>query len=82
VRLIKISGNDEISSVAKVEAEEKEEGAEVALLATPELLEDGTLLVVTNDTEVEALDDEDDELDDDGDDAEDSEDEAEEADLA
>jgi DNA gyrase subunit A len=82
VRLIKISGNDEISSVAKVEAEEKEDELDAAVLINPG---DEPIAVVASDTEgiddEDLLDDEDDSLDD-ADEAEEDEDEAEEADLA
>ncbi|MFC6223260.1 DNA gyrase subunit A [Hymenobacter artigasi] len=88
VRLIKISANDEISSVAKVAAEEKEEETEAVLVTTTE--EGGAQVVVAlHGAENEALDDDadeadetDDELEDDSDDEADSEDEPESDDLA
>ena len=88
VRLIKISANDEISSVAKVAAEEKEEETEAVLLVTTE---DGGIqsVVAVNGAENEAIavdadesDETDDELEDDSDEEADSEDEPESDDLA
>ena len=88
VRLIKISANDEISSVAKVAAEEKEEETEAVLVTTIE--EGGAQVVVAfNGAENETLaadadeaDETDDELEDDSDDETDLEDEPESDDLA
>ncbi|MBH8557100.1 DNA gyrase subunit A [Hymenobacter negativus] len=88
VRLIKISGNDEISSVAKVAAEEKEEETEAALLATT--AEAGALgFAALNSADNEVVADEadeadetDDELEEDSDDEDDSDDESESDDLA
>lgn len=78
VRLIKISANDEISSVAKVAADEKDEEADASLVSA---LPEGALIADSEDVTIGDSD----ELDEDADDAEDaeeSEDEAEEADLA
>lgn len=88
VRLIKISANDEISSVAKVAAEEKEEETEAVLVTTIE--EGGVQVVVAyNGTEnetfaadVDETNETDDELEDDSDDETDSEDEPESDELA
>ncbi|WP_201985395.1 DNA gyrase subunit A [Hymenobacter rubidus] len=78
VRLIKISANDEISSVAKVAAEEKEE--EVELDTTLAVGPDAAAAVVETE-DLSADDDDSEELDDDVEEEE-SEDDAEEADLA
>ena len=82
VRLIKISANDEISSVAKVEAEEKDEEVDVDLSTTID-----SAAVNSPDAEPQPADeqdilDDDDDLADDAEEAEEDEDESEEADLA
>ena len=63
VRLIKISANDEISSVAKVAAEEKEEETEAVLVTT---IEEGGVqgVVITNGSDNVVLGDDIDETDD------------------
>ena len=89
VRLIKISGNDEISSVAKVAAEEDKEEADATLLVTAgaeEATEAGGIMatpvyaVLADDLEA---DDDTEEADDDDDDSEETDDDSEESeDLA